>query len=400
MTDPLIEALQDFLNRNGRPMQVLFLNTGGTFSCLPNAEGLLEPIDNEAQLKELIFDGVNLGHFVNKKILKLRLRHLMNIDSSQIEEIHRDNMVAALHPEYSHIDGVIVLHGTDTCADTAKFIHLALPYYDPRQLIKNEEISFNWTKPVLILSSQVPAVDSVDGKLSYRIDSDGPMNLSVALMMIADEKIGEAGIITNNGDALRGTSTEKGAEVDIPPFRTDPGVPPLAKYTALGLRYLPQGFLQKGTEGNFVPFVIKDSSKFEDKVITVFESSHLNLLKAFLESTGAVREKFKEKAPKIIIYVSKGAGNVKEEDYKILKEAEAEGIITFRVPLPGGRIPTHQIYDVPGHELEALNMQPQTAKYKAMMTLKLAEDAKTKTRKEFISKMMTTTWSNEFLPRR
>jgi L-asparaginase/Glu-tRNA(Gln) amidotransferase subunit D len=309
-------------------------------------------------------------------------------------------MVAALHPEYSHIDGVIVLHGTDTCADTAKFIHLALPYYDPRQLIKNEEISFNWTKPVLILSSQVPAVDSVDGKLSYRIDSDGPMNLSVALMMIADEKIGEAGIITNNGDALRGTSTEKGAEVDIPPFRTDPGVPPLAKYTALGLRYLPQGFLQKGTEGNFVPFVIKDSSKFEDKVITVFESSHLNLLKAFLESTGAVREKFKEKAPKIIIYVSKGAGNVKEEDYKILKEAEAEGIITFRVPLPGGRIPTHQIYDVPGHELEALNMQPQTAKYKAMMTLKLAEDAKTKTRKEFISKMMTTTWSNEFLPRR
>jgi hypothetical protein len=104
-----------------------------------------------------------------------------------------------------------------------------------------------------------------------------------------------------------------------------------------------------------------------------------------------------------VIYVSKGAGNVRSGDYDILKKVENEGVVTFRVPLPGGRIPPQKIYDVPGHEIPALNMQPQTAKYKAMMTLLLAENVfkvKKSDKVKFIEKMMKASWANEFLPRR
>lgn len=406
MADPLLESLQSNKERTGEPLKVLILNTGGTFSCLPdpNKDNLLAPIQTEPELKKLIFDGLNLKTFTKRDLLQIKIIHLFSVDSSQMTETQRDEIIKAIHPEYVDVDGIIILHGTDTGADTAKFLHLALPYYDPRPIRKNGSRIFNWGKPVIVLSSQVPSVDFLDGKLNYRIDSDGPMNLSLALMLIADGTVGESGIITNNGEALRGTATEKGAEVDIPPYRTDPGVSPLAKYTALGIRYQPQSYLQRVGEGKtFVPFVIKGSSKYEDKVITVFESSHLSILKAFLGVDGDAAQVLKTQLPDIVIYVSKGAGNVRSDDYEILKKVAREGVVTFRVPLPGGRIPPQKIYDVPGHEIPALNMQPQTAKYKAMMTLFLAEKVfkiKKSKKVEFIITMMKSPWANEFLPRR
>jgi len=404
MADPLLESLREHKERTGEPLKVLIINTGGTFTCLPNKEGLLEPLKTEKDLHSLLEEGMNLNVFIKKKLLEIKINHLFCVDSSQMLDAQRDEVVKAIHPEYVDVDGVIVIHGTDTAADTAKLLHLALPYYDPRNIWKDGNRTFNWGKPVLVLSSQVPAVDSIDRIMTHRIDSDGPMNLSLALMVIADESIGESGIITNNGEALRGTATEKGAEVDIPPFRTDPGVPPMAKYTALGIRYLPQGFLQRAGEGrNFIPFVVSDSAKYEDKVITVFDSSHLHILKTYVGVNNGVAKELRDKLPEIVIYVSKGAGNVMRRDYDILKKVEKEGVVTFRVPLPGGRIPTRKIYDVPGHEIPALNMQPQTAKYKAMMTLSLVDSilkSKQSKRREFINKMMTAPWANEFLPRR
>jgi L-asparaginase/Glu-tRNA(Gln) amidotransferase subunit D len=403
-TDPLLQSLRDFKERMGKPLRVVVANTGGTFTCLPNDKGLLEPIQKKEQLEKLFFDGLNLGSLVKRGLLDLKLIHVFAVDSSQMEDSQRDQIVKAIHAEYVEADGFIIPHGTDTAADTAKFLHLALPYYDPRAIWRDQGRAFNWGKPVLVLSSQVPAIDSVDGELSYRIDSDGPMNLSLALILIADGNVGETGVITNNGDALHGAAAEKGAEVDIPPFRTDPGVAAMAKYTALGLRYLPQGYLQKAGEGRtFVPFVIQDSAEYKDKVITVYDSSHLNTLKAFIESEGEAKKELRKKLPKVIIYISKGAGNVLEADYAVLKAVESEGVFAFRVPLPGGRIPMNQLYDVPGHDIPALNMQPQTAKYKAMMTLHLGDkvlNVKQETKKEFINKMMREPWANEFLPQR
>jgi L-asparaginase/Glu-tRNA(Gln) amidotransferase subunit D len=404
MADPLVESLQKNKERTGEPLKVLMLNTGGTFSSLPNKQGLLEPIKTEKELKRLIFDGLNLNIFIKRDLLQIKILHLFSVDSSQMTEKHRDEIIKAIHPEYIDVDGMIILHGTDTGADTAKFLHLALPYYDPRPIRKNGTREFNWGKPVIVLSSQIPAVDLLDGKLNYRIDSDGPMNLSLALMLIADGTVGESGIITNNGEVLRGTATEKGAAVAIPPYRTDPGVFPLAKYTALGIRYQPQGFLQKIDEGKtFIPFVISGSSKYEDKVITVFESSHLSILKAYIGIGGDAAQILRTQLPDVVIYVSKGAGNVRSGDYDILKKVEKDGVVTFRVPLPGGRIPPQKIYDVPGHEIPALNMQPQTAKYKAMMTLLLADKVfriKKTEKVNFIQMMMKSPWANEFLPGR
>lgn len=404
LADPLLESLIDHKERTGQALKILIVNTGGTFTCLPNRQGYLEPVHSSEELNQLLNKGLNLETLTKRELLKMKVIHLFSVDSSQMLDTQRDEIVKAVHPEYVESDGVIVIHGTDTGADTAKFLHLALPYYDPRTFWKDGNRVFNWSKPVLVLSSQVPAVDSVEGKLTYRIDSDAPMNLSLAIILIADSNVGESGIITNNGDALRGPACEKGAEVDIPPYRTDPGVPPLAKYTALGIRYLPQGYLQRSGDGlTFIPFVITGSAQYEEKVITVYDSSHLKILKTYMELNGDLATKMKDRLPEIVIYVSKGAGNVLSRDYKILKDAEKEGVVTFRVPLPGGRIPSKKIYDVDGHEIPALNMQPQTAKYKAMMTLYMAEHVikvQPAKKKDFIIKLMQSTWGNEFLPQR
>ncbi|MAF35196.1 hypothetical protein CMO91_05100 [Candidatus Woesearchaeota archaeon] len=403
MTDVLFDALDAHLKSRGLPLDLLVVNTGGTFAMLPNEKGLLEPIQSEDQLRELLLKGLNLEGFIQKGLLNLRLNHLCCVDSSQMVDSQRDTMVSALHPEYVDFDGAIVIHGTDTGADTAKYLHLAMPYYDPRSLWTQGSRVFNWVKPVILLSSQVPSVDSTNGLLNYRIDSDGPMNFATALLLIADGHVGETGIITNNGEALRGTSSEKGAEVDIPPYRTDPAEVPIAKYTAMGMRYRTHGFLPRGeSQVNYVPQALCESSQFSRKVGTVSENSHLGLIDAFLQGNEEVKEALRPRLPQVVIYVSKGSGNMLEEDYNILKPAEKEGVTTFRVPLPGGRIPAKQVYDVPGHDVPALNMLPTTAKYKAMMTLSLYQKLKIgeNLRAEFIQKMMTASWGNEFLPSR
>src|SRR3989338_6411669 len=249
MAEPLLESLKKYKERVGEPLNVLIVNTGGTFTCLPNEQGLLEPINSKEDLHSLLHEGLNLNLFVEKNLLKIKIVHLFSVDSSQMTDKQRDGIITLLSHEYIDIDGVLVIHGTDTGADTAKFLHLALPYFDPRRIYRDESRIINWSKPVIVLSSQVPAVDSVEGKLTYRLDSDGPMNLSLALMILADNHVGEAGIITNNGEALRGIAAEKGAEVNIPPYYNDPGVAPIAKYTALGLHYFDQGHLQKANSG-------------------------------------------------------------------------------------------------------------------------------------------------------
>ncbi len=410
MADALYESLVKHRDTHGKPLSVLFLNTGGTFSSVPNERGELAPLQDSATLERILMEVMGLSTLVEREVLEVKVNHLMAQDSSQLTDSQRQQIAAALEPEYTHIDGAIVLHGTDTGADTAKFLHLVLPYYNPNTLWGEDKAQFNWCKPVVLLSSQIPAVTGTSDRTMYKSDSDAPMNFSVALMLLADGKVGEAGILTNNLQAIRGTSSVKSAEIDIPPYRTDPGVPELAVMTGIGLRHNPTHFLSK-QEGVYTPFVIKNAAKYSNQVAIVRDSSNLGILSLYrdrikheLKGTGTDLG-LKQYIPKVVMYETRGAGNVKHDDYPLLKLAEEEGVFVFRVPIPGGRIPPKKMYDTPGHEIHSVNLEAKTAKYKAMVVLALADQLRIPPEKRlgdhgFVHTMIAKQWGYEFLPAR
>ncbi len=410
--EPLIATLQRALIINQRPLSIYIGNTGGTITCLPNSKGLMEPIESDSQLEELIMGTMGLGFYVQRGLLEVKLDFIFRIDSSQMRNPHRQTLTNSALAHYHDVDGGLLLHGTDSGADSAKFMAVAAPYYDPVRLwlgrahgiqFRNGNRPLNCTKPYGIASAQV-AIPSAYTKT--RMDSDGPMNLYVGLLAIAEGRIMETGWLTNNTTILSGPASIKVRETAIPPYQSDPAVKEMASYTAEGLHYNEGTFLQQGYNGRRDLVTVTDAASQNGKVIVVHETHHLAPVQYMLEAEAVgsreIAAFIKERMPAVIIYVSKGAGNVVDEDYALLKAAEDYGLVSFRVPIPGGRIPARQVYDVPGHDIPALNMQPATAEYKALMCLSLADrlGIPPQEKPEFLKYMMTEQWGNEFLPQR
>ena len=126
LLDSLLEGMEDFKVRHSRPMKVLFINTGGTITMIPNKKGLLDPVKKEEDLRNILEEGLNLKIFTQKKLLEIKINHLFTVDSSQMLDGQRDEVVKALMGEYDTMDGAIVIHGTDTGADTGydNFFHI------------------------------------------------------------------------------------------------------------------------------------------------------------------------------------------------------------------------------------------------------------------------------------
>ena len=406
---PLLEALIGFNRRNKRPLSVGVINTGGTFTAVPkevDGELLLEPANSEDQLIDLFFNILGLEFYVEQGLLNLMFTHLFAMDSSQAKDYNRQTMVNAIVSMYRDVDGMVAIHGTDTGTKTAQFFAMSLPYHDPREIWKSGIRKENWTKPVLLISSQEPALHIYDDKTIRRLGSDADRNLRTGLTAIAEGNIGEAGLLTNDLTVLRATASTKRHEIDIPPYETDPSVRPIAEYTATGLRY-PGSVLRPSLRtaeqlGN--PFVIDQVAKYEGKVLVVYDSQHLDLCRLYLENIDkgveSVETLLKAILPDSIVYVSVGAGNVDGEDYEVLAGMMAEDIPVFRVPIPGGRIPVQQIYNVPGHDIPPVNMLPDAARYKVQATLALGDllGIKKSERKVFAETMVTTDWGLEILP--
>jgi L-asparaginase/Glu-tRNA(Gln) amidotransferase subunit D len=408
MADPLIEQLASHKAIFGRPLKIGLINYGGTILCVPSEENpdLLEPLKSEQEIASIILQNARLSAAAEQELIQLRLLYHNPMDSSQMLDFDREQCLHELHAAYLHFDGFIILHGTDTGAMTARLLHLNLPYFNPALYWNENKTSFNWTKPVVLVSSQEPAVELRDGKLVPMTGSDGDLNLVTALRIIIDDKIGEAGVLTNGKDALRGCASQKGTESGFPQYICDPGISVLADRTAFGMNYNDAYFLPTVPQNKAkVPFVITDSAKFQGVVLLVSESNHLALCKAYLKAkkeASHVAEILSVDLPRVILYQSKGAGNVQREDYSVLKQMQEEGVYICKVPLPGGRVPIAMHYNVPGGDIPGYNIEGSTARYKAQAILALMEEFRipAEHRLSFFHHMMNFHFGNEFLPTR
>ena len=136
---------------------VLLIYTGGTIGMIENRDtGSLEAFDFK-YLKE------HLPEFALLKFTIDCIQFDPPIDSSDMDMEGWVKIVRIIQDNYSHYDGFVVLHGTDTMAYTASALSFMLENID---------------KPVILTGSQLPI-----GK----VRTDGKENLITALEIAVDK---------------------------------------------------------------------------------------------------------------------------------------------------------------------------------------------------------------------
>jgi len=111
--------------------KVLLIDTGGTISQKPDFSGVLKP--SVSEYIELV---PNLD-----KLAELSFTRMERIDSTDMTTEYRAAIATEIYKHHHEFDGFVILHGTDTMADTA----CALTY-----MIQN------LGKPIVITGAQLP----------------------------------------------------------------------------------------------------------------------------------------------------------------------------------------------------------------------------------------------------
>lgn len=155
--------------------KILLLATGGTIASKKSENGLTPQITPE----EL------LGYIPQvKDICEIDAIQLLNLDSSNMEPCHWQQMVGTIRQNYERYDGFVIAHGTDTMAYTAA----ALSY-----MIQNTK------KPIVITGSQKP----IDLEIT-----DAKSNLTDSFLYASDE-MSQGVQIVFDGKVIAGTRAKK-----------------------------------------------------------------------------------------------------------------------------------------------------------------------------------------------
>lgn len=154
---------------------ILFIATGGTIASKKSENGLKPQIKPDELLTYIP---------QVKKVCRVHVEQLLNLDSSNIEPVHWKMMVECIRENYEQYDGFVIAHGTDTMAYTAA----ALSY-----MIQNSQ------KPIVITGSQKPInMDITDAKT----------NLLDSFVYAADAKSQGVQIVFD-GKVIAGTRAKK-----------------------------------------------------------------------------------------------------------------------------------------------------------------------------------------------
>ena len=224
--------------------KVLLIKTGGTIGQKPNDKGILEPSADEYIQK---VEGL-------EELADIEVRDLGNIDSTNMETNlnltdpteaertkDRSDVARVIYENAFGFDGFVVVHGTDTMAETAAALTYMLP---------------DLKKPIVLTGSQ---------RSIWVPRSDGQNNLYTAVEA-ATKDYGEV-VIAFGNYVVRGSRARKVDEEGYDAFMT-PGVEPLGKLTALseGIRLSEY----RVRRGDFDPRIFTD---FDTKI---FHYAHLS----------------------------------------------------------------------------------------------------------------------------
>lgn len=154
---------------------ILLIATGGTIASKKSENGLKPQIKPDELLTYIP---------QVKKVCRVHVKQLLNLDSSNIEPVHWKMMVECIWENYEQYDGFVIAHGTDTMAYTAA----ALSY-----MIQNSQ------KPIVITGSQKPINMDI---------TDARTNLLDSFVYAADAKSQGVQIVFD-GKVIAGTRAKK-----------------------------------------------------------------------------------------------------------------------------------------------------------------------------------------------
>lgn len=137
-----------------------------------------------------------------ERIATFDVRTLFVEDSSNLNHYHWDRIGRHIFEQYTHYDGFVIVHGTDTMAYTASFLSFAFA---------------GLTKPIVLTGSQIPLGN---------VRSDARRNL-INAVEIATTGICEVGICFND-KFLRGNRSTKMSIGDFDAFAS-PNFPAVAE---------------------------------------------------------------------------------------------------------------------------------------------------------------------------
>jgi len=179
--------------------RILMIQTGGTVGQEPNETGVLVPSDKNYMDRVPALD----------TIAHVDVQRTANIDSTNMGTSERKMLAEMIYKNHLHYDGFVIVHGTDTMADTAAALNYMIQ---------------NLGKPIVLTGAQQSIFAQV---------SDAPNNLHYAVK-VATMDFGEV-IISFGDKVVRGNRAIKVSEHSLNAF-SSPRVQPVAE---IGLGIMP-----------------------------------------------------------------------------------------------------------------------------------------------------------------
>lgn len=199
--------------------RILVLATGGTIASRPGADGIVPTLSGARIVEEVLADDPGLRDSLQISVEELFRRPSYTIGPAQMLQLARrcrtalDRSPDDRNHDGGH-DGVVVLHGTDTVADSAWLTHLlTLPATGG---------------PVVFASAMRHAAEP---------GADGPRNLLDALRVAAHpQAAGRGALLVVNGEIHSAARVVKSHTSALQAF-SSPGAAPVGGLTAGDVRF-------------------------------------------------------------------------------------------------------------------------------------------------------------------
>ena len=195
------------------PKTIRLLTTGGTITMIHDPQqGGLRPPDTPLDLYKTLPELAHLESLLPEQPQLAHIEFLMNIDSSNMNPTHWQQIARAIFERHEAYDAFVVTHGTDTMAYTASALAFML---------------HTLNKPIILTGAQVP--------LTGGLVMDARNNLINAFRIAAlavERQLHEV-LIVFGSKVLRATRAIKHSVFDFDAF-TSFNAPEVAR---IGLRY-------------------------------------------------------------------------------------------------------------------------------------------------------------------
>jgi L-asparaginase len=280
--------------------RILIVYTGGTIGMVRRPEdGSLAPVKFDQIIDELP-ELHKFGFQIDAHSFE------PGIDSSNMTPLHWVEIASIIYNNYSHYDGFVVLHGTDTMAYTASALSFMLENLD---------------KPVILTGSQLPI-----GTLR----TDGKENLLTAVEIAAAQKNGHPMVpevcIYFDFKLFRGNRTTK---IDSSQFRAfDSKNYPLLAKAGVDIEFYHDFIDNRSGKGILKINTQLDSNVF---ILKIFPGISEPIIRSILSVPGL----------RGVVLESFGAGNVPAYEWFIaaIREAISKGIVVLNITqCAGGKV--------------------------------------------------------------